>query len=102
MKLRPDIPPIPVRAVFEICRTAERYGVERLVLFGSRARGTHSPKSDIDLAVYGCGDFAGFAEALDEEVWTLLTFDLVNMDARPSPELIAEIERDGIVIYEKV
>ena len=101
-ELRPDAPPIPVRTVFEISRTAERYGVERLVLFGSRARGAHGPKSDIDLAVYGCPDFAGFAEALEEEVWTLLTFNLIDMSARPSPELVAEIERDGIAIYEKV
>ena len=95
---------IPDRALADIRRTAQRYGVKRLVLFGSRARGAHAPKSDIDLAVYGIEDaveFAGFAEALEEEAWTLLTFDLINMSAQPSPDLIAEIERDGVVIYEK-
>ncbi|MGY4877464.1 nucleotidyltransferase family protein [Vreelandella aquamarina] len=29
----------------------ERYGVERLALFGSTARGTATPRSDIDLLV---------------------------------------------------
>lgn len=32
---------------------ARRCGVSRVVLFGSRARGEHRSKSDIDLAVFG-------------------------------------------------
>ena len=36
---------------------AQKYSIEKLVLFGSRARGTNTERSDIDIAVYG-GDFA--------------------------------------------
>ena len=36
---------------------AQKYSIEKLVLFGSRARGTNTVRSDIDLAVYG-GDYA--------------------------------------------
>ena len=30
----------------------KRYGIVRLVLFGSRARGNHHVKSDVDLAIF--------------------------------------------------
>jgi predicted nucleotidyltransferase len=73
------------------------------VLFGSRARGTHQEKSDIDLAVYGCPDFIRFSLSIEESVWTLLEFDVINMDETTvSEELKTEIERDGIIVYEKV
>jgi len=36
---------------------AQKYSIEKLVLFGSRARGTNTERSDIDIAVYG-GDYA--------------------------------------------
>ena len=32
---------------------AARFGAEKLVLYGSRARGDFHERSDIDLAVYG-------------------------------------------------
>ena len=44
--------------------------VERVVLFGSRAMGTFTPTSDVDLALFGSelslGDQATLAEAIDE------------------------------------
>ena len=49
-------------------------------------------KSDVDIAVYGCTRFSQFSLDVDEEVWTLLTFDIVNMDAKVSDELKKEIE----------
>ena len=36
---------------------AQKYSIEKLILFGSRARGTNTERSDIDIAVYG-GDYA--------------------------------------------
>lgn len=81
---------------------AEEEGVERLILFGSRARGTNLPKSDYDIAVSGCASFTRLATRFDEELWTLLDIDLVNLDSGISPALLKEIERDGRVIYEKV
>lgn len=47
------------RLVGEICRFARSAGVEKIVLFGSRARGNNTERSDVDLAVYG-GDFDSF------------------------------------------
>lgn len=89
------------RIFSEIRQLAEQYEAKKVVLFGSRARRTHHEKSDIDLAVYGCGNFRDFSFDVEEKVRTLLKFDLVNMDGSVSEELGKEILRDGIVIYEK-
>ena len=53
------VPMIPERVLQEILQFARDAGVERLVLFGSRARGTHPERSDMDLAVYGGVLFSG-------------------------------------------
>lgn len=69
----------------------------------SRARGDNYEKSDIDLAIYGCEEFAAFQEEIEESVWTLLKFDLIDMNVSVrAEELVREIERDGIVLYEKI
>ena len=94
------VPMIPERVLLEILQFARDAGVERLVLFGSRARGTHSKRSDIDLAVYG-GDFDAFYFRVQEETESLLEFDLIDMHRKVSPSLLEEIEREGIEIYEK-
>ena len=60
-----------------IVECARRHGLARVVLFGSRARGSHRPKSDIDLALAG-GDQTRFVLDLEEEAPTLLRFDFVD------------------------
>lgn len=94
------VPMIPERVLQEILQFARDAGVGRLVLFGSRARGTHSERSDIDLAVYG-GDFDTFYFRVQEETESLLEFDLIDMHRKVSPSLLEDIEREGIEIYEK-
>lgn len=70
------------------------------MLFGSRARGSNTERSDVDIAVYG-GDFDEFYWDIKENVHSLLMFDVIDMDSVISEELKKEIERDGVVIYEK-
>ncbi len=87
----------------QIREIAEKYGAEKVVLFGSRARKDHYEKSDIDLAVYGCRCFDQMLLDLEENLWTLLALDVVNMDCiAKDSELIQEIERDGVMLYEKI
>ncbi len=86
----------------EVAKFAQDFGAERVVLFGSRARGNNLPKSDIDLAVQGCSHFFELEDALKNNLWTLLDVDVVNLDADISDELRCEIDRDGVVLYEKV
>ena len=88
------------RLAGEIARFARSAGIEKIVLFGSRARGDNTERSDVDLAVYG-GDFDSFYWNIQENVHSLLMFDLVNVDEGISQDLEEEIERDGIVLYEK-
>lgn len=86
----------------QIIEYGKQYHVGKIVLFGSRARRSHEEKSDIDLAVYGCAEFEQFFFDIQENVWTLLEFDIVNMDEDVSDILRKEIERDGVVLYEKI
>ena len=72
------------------------------MLFGSRARGTNLPKSDIDIVIEGCPNFASLEDRLQEELWSLLKIDVVNLDGPLSESLREEIARDGKVLYEEI
>ena len=85
----------------QIIELAEKYNVKKMVLFGSRARGDFKGTSDIDIAVTG-GDIPRFTLDLDEETDTLLEYDVVDMDESVQEELRDAIEKEGIVIYEKI
>lgn len=91
---------LPDRILRELSFLAKKYSVTKIILFGSRARGTNTERSDIDIAVYG-GDFEHFYWDVKENVPSLLMFDVVQADVKISDELKQEIERDGITIYEK-
>lgn len=89
----------------QIVSIARDEGASKVILFGSRARGTNLPKSDIDIAVAGCGcgsSFNSLYDRLQNEVWSLLSIDVINLDDDISDELIEEIKRDGKTLYEKV
>ncbi len=90
------------RVYRQLAQFAKEQGAQKLVLFGSRARGDCREKSDIDIAVFGCRDFAAFYDRVQEELWSLLEVDIIDGDSGISPELEREIERDGRVLYEKV
>ena len=92
---------LPDAVLQDISRFAEKHGIRRVLLFGSRARGTQTERSDIDLAISG-GNAAAFTLAVDEETDTLLMYDVVNLDGAVQPELLKEIEKDGKVLYEKI
>ena len=91
---------LPDRVIKEITAFAKENSIIKIVLFGSRARGDHTERSDVDLAVYG-GDFDSFYWNIKENIHSLLSFDVVDMISRVTEELKKEIERDGVVIYEK-
>ena len=65
---------LPQRVLEDITVFAQKYNVDKIILFGSRAKGTHRERSDIDIAVLG-GDFDGFYWDIKENAWTLLMFD---------------------------
>lgn len=79
--------------------------IERVVGFGSRAKGTQRPGSDVDLAVSGTGvtlaTLLRLGSVLNEESPMPFRFDLVHLEALENEVLRREIERTGRVLYEK-
>lgn len=82
-----------------IVDAAKDCDMSEVILFGSRAKGTFSEKSDIDLAVSG-NRYHDFIETVDEECPTLLEFDFIDMSRGISEELRHRIEKEGVVLYE--
>ncbi|HEY5046992.1 MAG TPA: nucleotidyltransferase domain-containing protein [Rhizomicrobium sp.] len=76
--------------------------IERIVLFGSRARGDAGPLADIDLAIAcpdaDAGRWSDIVEAA-EETPTLLLIDIVRIESAPAA-LKAQIVREGKTLYE--
>lgn len=84
-------------------RLARRAEVRRAILFGSRARGDHQPRSDIDLAVDAPEASPHQWQAIEEivdEAETLLPIDLVRLDTAP-PELRERIVAEGRTLLER-
>jgi predicted nucleotidyltransferase len=77
--------------------------VERVVLFGSRAKGTYRTGSDIDLAIAGNGltyqSLLDLHNALDD-LELLYRFDLLSLRTVSNPALLDHIQRVGIVLYQ--
>ena len=59
----------------EIRMLAQKHKINKVILFGSRARGDYWRASDIDLAVQG-GDIVNFALDVEENTSTLLQYDV--------------------------
>ena len=88
--------------VEEIYEISKKYpGIKKIVLFGSRARGDNSPKSDIDLAVYSNSTLVDFIDDIENNTSTLLEFDFSNMNIIEDELFIQQVKREGIIIYEK-
>ena len=92
---------IKVLVIHEICELAQKYDIEKVILFGSRARGVFKRTSDIDLACAG-GNYVRFALDVDDLTSTLLQYDIVNLDGAVQKELVDSIRKEGITMYEKI
>lgn len=68
---------------------SRRYPVNRIVLFGSRARGDNEFNST--------GHFSSDVE----DIKTLLKIDLVFVDERTETALLERISREGVILYER-
>lgn len=84
----------------QLAALAQQHGAQRLVLFGSRARGDHAERSDVDLAVYGMPETARASFYLDaEDLPTLLKLDIVHVHPGMDPAFLQNIEKDGVTLY---
>lgn len=74
--------------------------IERVILFGSRAKNTYKTTSDIDLAV----KFKKLDKKLLlirklDEIKCILKFDVLNLDNISNEKLLENIKKEGKVIY---
>ena len=78
--------------------------LEKVLLFGSRARGDYRRTSDIDIAVF-TKEISHTEQNLIEhainELPTPLKIDVVFMDRLKKEKLISNIIKEGVVIYEQ-
>ena len=67
---------VPLKLVKELDYIFSYFGeIEKVILFGSRARRDNKENSDIDLAIYCDGDLSLFIEEVENTTHTLLEFD---------------------------
>ena len=86
----------------EIVDMSKKYdGIKKVVLFGSRARGDNELKSDIDLGIYCDSDLLLFIEEIENNTHTLLEFDFSDMNNIRDEFFIEQVEKEGILLYEK-
>lgn len=78
--------------------------IERVILYGSRAKGNHKPFSDVDITLVGDKltheDLNRIILAIDDLLLPYL-FDISIFHQLKNDTLIDHINRRGIVIYEK-
>ena len=83
-----------------IAPVAEKYGLKRIVLFGSRARGDFNGKSDYDFYIEG-GSFKGLgfvSFTLDLEELFGSSVDVISHP--PKDKYLADaIKNEGVVVY---
>ena len=85
---------LPDRVLRDITRFAKMHSITKIILFGSRARGTNTERSDIDIAVSGVENFDELAEKV-EELPTLYSVDLLNADTCRNELLLEDIRKYG-------
>lgn len=88
-----------IDTIAEICKKYDY--VDKVAIFGSRARGDNSEKSDIDLAVYSEEPILEFIEDVEMNTRTLLEYDFAHINTVKDELFLEQVKRDGIVIYEK-
>jgi predicted nucleotidyltransferase len=74
--------------------------IDKVILFGSRARGDNKPNSDIDLALDGTNIPLRVSTNLRDAAG-LYKLDIVRLRELDDEDLLNEIQQDGKVIYER-
>jgi predicted nucleotidyltransferase len=83
---------------------AQHSAIDTVLIYGSRAKGNYRPGSDIDLSIKG-GELS-FAEFMQienqiDDLMLPYTVDLSQYQKLDNTELIAHIDRVGVIIYSR-
>ena len=95
---------LPERTIKEILEYFKRKeDIEKVLIFGSRAKGGYNNGSDIDFTVFTpkTDIISTIADELDE-LQTPYKFDVVNYNTLSDEKLKNSIDSDGLVFYEKI
>lgn len=98
--------PFPTSVQRFIVLCARSYpAIQKVFLFGSRARGDATERSDFDLAIEAPGithaQWSRFALEVKECLPSLCSIDLLLLNDRTSPELRQRVKEEGIVFYDQ-
>ena len=88
----------------ELLNLFKKENIDKVILFGSRARNDYKNNSDIDLAIiFNSNDNDNYIKLLTklEELNTLFKFDVIDYNKITNATLKQEIDKDGITIYQK-
>lgn len=89
----------------KIKEIAQKQRLKKVLLFGSRSRGDNGERSDYDIAIIDTDlsprDKAHISNEI-EEISTLKKIDIVFVNSTTNKELVDNINRDGVVIYEEI
>lgn len=79
--------------------------IDEAILFGSRAKGTHKPGSDVDIAIKGPklshSDVVDLSYALNEVSLLPYRFDIINYAAIDNDALREHIDRVGKLLFSR-
>ncbi len=91
-------------AIDQIRQVFARYPeLEKVLLYGSRAKGNFKPGSDIDLTCIGEHLTQSILNKIENDIDDLLlpyTFDISILKHISNPDFIAHVNRVGIVFYQ--
>ena len=86
----------------QLCSVFSKFSsLEKAVLFGSRAKGTHCKSSDVDVSVKGLSDAetVQLSMELNEETNLPYFFDVIRIESISNKDLLDHIQRVGEVLY---
>lgn len=78
--------------------------IDKVILYGSRAKGNYKPSSDIDITLFGDNLTLSELQLVENEIDDLLLpykFDISIYNQISNIELIEHIDRVGKVLYNK-
>lgn len=94
---------LPASAIHNICAIFQQYPqIEKVMLYGSRAKGSYRVGSDIDLSIQGDVDVDTLLK-IENEIDDLLlpwSVDLSILHKIDNMDLVEHIRRCGVVFYD--